>query len=167
MALAVTPFEALCGFRPVTEIAAHLEQYPEFADVVGQDVTSNFVNTVKKTGNTAKDNSVAQNKAALKSLFAALMTKDQDQVTKLLAKLVERVSSQAGILPELITRLDQQYPGGDIGVFSVLLLNYIKLSPGDAIFLGANEPHAYLSGGMLEAEKISQYLVLTKLVSSP
>lgn len=165
MALAVTPFEALCGFRPVTEIAGHLEQYPEFAELVGQDVASNFIATVNKTGNAADETSVTQNKAALKSLFVALMTKEQDQVTRLLAKLVESVKSKSGVLPELITRLDQQYPGGDIGVFSVLLLNYIKLSPGDAIFLGANEPHAYLSGGKLQAEIFTDILYVTNVSS--
>ena len=51
---------------------------------------------------------------------------------------------------ELIVRLSTQYPG-DVGVFAVLMLNYVKLNPGQAIFLGANEPHAYLFGGELES----------------
>lgn len=148
MAIAITPFEALCGFRPLEEIAENLQQYPEFSNVVGHDVASTFISIVKQTGASNDESSVAQNKAALKTLFSALMNKEQDEVTKQLSTLVQRVKNQEGTLPELITRLDQQYPGGDIGVFSVLLLNYIKLAPGEAIFLGANEPHAYLSGGV-------------------
>jgi len=159
MALAITPFEALCGFRPVTDIADHLEQYPEFAKVVGEDVASSFIDTVKKNGSSDDESSVAVNKSALKTVFAALMNKEQDQVSGLLAALVARVKGQEGILPELITRLDQQYPGGDIGVFSVLMLNYIKLAPGDAIFLGANEPHAYLSGDCVECMAASDNVV--------
>jgi len=147
MAIAITPFEALCGFRPLEEIVGHLEQYPEFANIVGQDVASKFIANVKQSGHSTEESSITQNKAALKTLFSALMNKEQPEITKQLDALVERVKGQDGILPELITRLDQQYPGGDIGVFSVLMLNYIKLAPGEAIFLGANEPHAYLSGG--------------------
>ena len=34
----------------------------------------------------------------------------------------------------------------DSGAFLPYLLNYMILKPGEAIFLPANEPHAYLSG---------------------
>ncbi len=39
----------------------------------------------------------------------------------------------------------KQYPG-DVGVFCPFLLNCIVLEVGEAIFLPANEPHAYISG---------------------
>lgn len=47
---------------------------------------------------------------------------------------------------ELLLRLHSQFPG-DIGCFSIYFLNRVMLQPGEAMFLGANEPHAYLSGG--------------------
>lgn len=47
---------------------------------------------------------------------------------------------------ELLLRLHSQYPG-DIGCFSIYFLNYVVLEPGEAMFLGANEPHAYIYGG--------------------
>lgn len=47
---------------------------------------------------------------------------------------------------ELLLRLHSQYPG-DIGCFSIYFLNYVVLEPGQAMFLGANEPHAYIYGG--------------------
>lgn len=46
-----------------------------------------------------------------------------------------------------MTRLDSQFPGGDMGVLAPIFLNYFKLQPGESTFLGPNEPHAYLSGG--------------------
>ena len=46
----------------------------------------------------------------------------------------------------LVLRLHDQFPG-DIGVFCAFLLNVVHLQPGEAIFLGAGEPHAYISGG--------------------
>lgn len=47
---------------------------------------------------------------------------------------------------DLLLRLHSQYPG-DIGCFSIFFLNHIMLDPGQAMFLGANEPHAYIYGG--------------------
>ena len=44
-------------------------------------------------------------------------------------------------------RLYAQFPG-DVGVFGPYLFNHIILKPGEAIYLGPNEPHAYLSGGI-------------------
>jgi mannose-6-phosphate isomerase len=41
----------------------------------------------------------------------------------------------------LVLRLENQYPS-DIGVIAAFFLNHVKLKPGEALFLGANEPHA-------------------------
>ena len=49
---------------------------------------------------------------------------------------------------EVVVRLYSQFPG-DVGCFCVYFLNLIRLLPGEAIFLNANMPHAYLSGGEL------------------
>ncbi|MCV5928355.1 mannose-6-phosphate isomerase, partial [Escherichia coli] len=49
----------------------------------------------------------------------------------------------------LILELETQYPG-DIGLFAPLLLNVITLKPGEAMFLDAETPHAYLKGTGLE-----------------
>ncbi len=37
------------------------------------------------------------------------------------------------------------YPG-DPGVIAAMLLNHVRLQPGEALFLGAGIPHAYLNG---------------------
>jgi mannose-6-phosphate isomerase class I len=34
MVIALTPFECMCGFRALAEIAEHLRAYPEFRQVV-------------------------------------------------------------------------------------------------------------------------------------
>ena len=46
----------------------------------------------------------------------------------------------------LFEKLHSDYPG-DVGCFGIYFFNYITLQPGEAIYLGANEPHAYLYGG--------------------
>jgi mannose-6-phosphate isomerase len=50
----------------------------------------------------------------------------------------------------LFLRIYDQFPG-DVGTLAVFFLNYVKLQPGEAIYLAANEPHAYLSGELVEA----------------
>ena len=55
-------------------------------------------------------------------------------------------------------RLAEQYPG-DVGVLSAFFFNYIELVPGQAIYLDANEPHAYLSGECLECMVTSDNVV--------
>ena len=42
MAIALTPFEALCGFRPLKEIAHHMEKYSEFSELIGKEVADEF-----------------------------------------------------------------------------------------------------------------------------
>ncbi len=45
--------------------------------------------------------------------------------------------------------LDDAHPG-DVGVLASLLLNFVELAPGEALFLGAGRLHAYLSGMAVE-----------------
>ena len=55
-------------------------------------------------------------------------------------------------------RLQKQYPD-DIGIIAALLFNYIKLKPGEALYLGANEPHAYIFGECIECMATSDNVV--------
>jgi len=93
-----------------------------------------------------------EEKSALKDLFASLMTTDQDVYQNQLTVLMSRYQSDSrnegedNDLVELILKLSNQFPG-DIGIFCPFVLNYVHMNPGDAIFLGAGEPHAYISGG--------------------
>lgn len=41
----------------------------------------------------------------------------------------------------------------------VFFLNYLKLNPSEAIYLGANEPHAYISGDCVECMACSDNVV--------
>ncbi|KAI8978925.1 phosphomannose isomerase type I [Pilobolus umbonatus] len=160
MAIALTPFEAFCGFRPLEEIAHHLTIYPELAELVGEELSQEFTKNALENGASDDDEQVAHNKELLKSIFSALMHSPEDRVQELLSQLVTRLNEadEKDIISELIIRLDLQYPG-DVGVFSSLFLNYVTLEPGQAIFLGANEPHAYLSGDCIECMATSDNVV--------
>lgn len=146
MAVAVTPFTGLCGFIPLDQIAVHLSSSPEFAAIIPKEKAERF-NYIASSMNPEG----TEEKAALRDVFEALMTANESSVKEELGKLTKRLASgdiREGEkdLKELVLRLNEQFPG-DIGVFCPFMLNYVKLSPGEAMFLGAGEPHAYVTGG--------------------
>jgi mannose-6-phosphate isomerase len=61
-------------------------------------------------------------------------------------------------LDALFIRLLAQYPG-DVGCFSIYLLNFIELKKGESLFLRANIPHAYLLGDCVECMACSDNVV--------
>lgn len=134
----MTPFRALCGFLPIPHIQRHLRETPELSALIPEDTLQRFLSL--------SDSDV---KSGLKALFDALMTSEEIVFKEQLDILVRRLSSSSSPpsdLDRLVIELNEQYPG-DIGVFCAYVLNYVHLNEGEAIFLGAGEPHAYISGG--------------------
>lgn len=147
MALALTPFRAMCGFRPLPSIASSLKYTSEFATLIPQSIQDTFISL-----STSSTPAGPQEKAALRDLFEAVMTANEETFKAQLYTLVERYKKgelregESQDLADLVIRCNTHFPG-DIGLFCAFLLNYVTLEPGEAIFLGAGEPHAYLSGG--------------------
>lgn len=146
MAVALTDFSGFCGFRPPTQIASFLDSVPEFSAVVGSSVASSFQSKFPSSGSPSEEDK----KAGLKELFSALMKADDKLVEEEVGKLVKRVEKDGAGLDktesELIKTLNGDFPG-DVGIFCTFVLNICSLKPGEAVFLKANEPHAYLDGG--------------------
>jgi mannose-6-phosphate isomerase len=122
---ALTEFEALCGFRPVPETLALLHELalPEL----------DFL----RSALTGPD--------PLRAAFTALLTQAERDAA------VEAVSGRA--TPDGPLRpayLAAQHFPGDVGIVIALLLNYVRLTPGEAIYLGAGNVHSYLSGTGVE-----------------
>jgi mannose-6-phosphate isomerase len=122
---ALTEFEALCGFRPVPESAALLDELalPELdflrSALAGPD--------------------------PLRAAFTALLTGAEH------GPAIEAVSARATpdgpLRPAFLAA--QHFPG-DTGIVLTLLLNHVRLRPGEAIYLGAGNVHSYLSGAGVE-----------------
>jgi len=149
MALAITIFTALCGFLPLDNIVSYLNKVPELAALIPKATLDNFLGI-----STTTDPNDPVAKQALRDLFSAVMTAPKELFTVQLTKLIERFESRSVHVEEegvreLVLRLNSQFPN-DIGIFCSFLLNYVNLSPGEAIFLGAGEPHAYVSGDIIE-----------------
>lgn len=157
MAIALTSFQGLCGFRPVEEIVTFLTKVPELQVLIGDDAATQL-----KQSLSSDSQRVA---AALRGCFSHLMKSEKKVVVEQLNLLVKRISQQVAagnnvedINGELLLRLHQQYPG-DIGCFAIYFLNLLTLKPGEAMFLEANVPHAYLRGDCVECMACSDNTV--------
>ncbi|XP_048828661.1 mannose-6-phosphate isomerase isoform X1 [Brienomyrus brachyistius] len=156
MAIALTQFEGLCGFRPVQEILGFLKSVPEFHTLVGPDAAADLRCSVEDAGHM---------QAALRKCFTRMMNCEKKVFVDQLNVLVKRVTEEAaagkdtsGSNGDLLLRLHSHFPG-DIGCFSIYFLNRVTLEPGEAMFLGANEPHAYLFGDCIECMACSDNTV--------
>lgn len=134
IAIALTPFELFVGFKPLQDIQT-LFQLPPLRHYV-HDPTAVFTNTT------------------LHKTCKALLSASPNQISSTLSGLANLPPSSFGqytCIPELLTRLSTQYPHSDPGVLvAPLLMNYMTLSPGQAISIPPDSIHAYLSGDIVE-----------------
>ncbi|KOB72543.1 Mannose-6-phosphate isomerase [Operophtera brumata] len=141
LAIALTPFEALCGFRPLKEIQDFIRKLPELSQILSKESVDSFLSHGEQ----------GESDKVLKPVFHSLMSCDKDAVANSLKSLLERLpnedeSTQKHLLFPLLQRLHEDYPR-DVGCFAPYFMNYMELRPGQAIFLNPSLPHAYLSGG--------------------
>lgn len=59
---------------------------------------------------------------------------------------------------DTFSTISSDFPG-DVGVLSLFFLNLLYLQPGESIYLGANEIHAYLSGDCIECMACSDNVI--------
>ena len=130
LVFALTPFLAMNAFREFSDIIALLQP------VAGAHTAiAHFLE--------------APNEERLSELFASLLNMEGEQKSRALAVLKAAMNSQQGEPWQTIRAISAFYPD-DSGLFSPLLLNVVKLKPGEAMFLFAETPHAYLKGVALE-----------------
>lgn len=135
MAFAITEFRAFCGFRPVArtvELFAALD-VPELAGYAEQLLGADGLRTV----------------------FTDLLTLRGEARQRLIESVVAGCRRLAAAGGEWSAEAGasalaaEDFPG-DIGPVLALLLNYLRLEPGEAIFLGAGNVHTYLRGVCVE-----------------
>ncbi|HVR61489.1 MAG TPA: mannose-6-phosphate isomerase, class I [Polyangia bacterium] len=133
--LALDDFHALLGFRPPHEIAALVGATPELGPVLG--------------GGPGGDT-----RAWLKALFARCFDPADVAVASALGALMARLETEDRARPFARDRVEHWIlraarslgNAADRGLLAFFLLNLVRLIEGQALFLGAGEPHAYLEG---------------------
>eukprot|EP00884_Botryococcus_braunii_P009308 jgi/Botrbrau1/18379/Bobra.0403s0003.1 len=154
MAIAITDnFSALCGFAAQGELVVALKTVPELQEVIGDDRVEAMVTATSEI----------DQKAALQKAFTALMTADEEKVAEIVDKLVLRLDNERKFREltskeELVLTLNKQYPK-DVGILSAFFLNLVTLNANEAIYLPANEPHAYISGELVECMATSDNVI--------
>ncbi|GAA1599312.1 MULTISPECIES: mannose-6-phosphate isomerase, class I [Streptomyces] len=127
MVCAITSFEGLCGFRPPREAAALL-------DGLKVDSLTPYVDLLR----------AHPEDAALREMLTAVLTADRAETARTVAEAAAAAERLGGPYTPYAT-LAHHFPG-DPGVIAAMLLNHVRLQPGEAMFLGAGVPHAYLDG---------------------
>ncbi|MEY3889669.1 MAG: hypothetical protein RI931_791 [Actinomycetota bacterium] len=129
--VALSDFEALAGFKPLAEIQQLFTDLAEHQGVSEgfRTMSSNWLGLLAEAD-------------GLKKLFAAI-SGSRSNLDGYNAELASLADGEARFA--LAERLNLLYPG-DSGVVLSLLLNHIYLEPGEALFLAAGSPHAYIQG---------------------
>ena len=157
LVFALTPFLAMNAFREFSEIVSLLQPVANAHPAIGA-----FLQQPDAT--------------RLSQLFASLLNMQGEEKAQALQALREVLDREQGEPWQTIRLIAEFYPD-DSGLFSPLLLNVVKLNPGEAMFLFAETPHAYLQGVALEVMANSdnvlragltpKYIDIPELVAKP
>merc|ERR1719232_671583 len=161
MAIALTPFEAMCGFRRIEEIAQLIKKHPEFSACISDEA--------KLTVFLSRDKEAQ--KEALQAVFTSFMNCPMETSREQLKKLLKRLYKEQELNPHdhdeppwerkcarAVLRLAQQFPN-DAGAMAPFFLNYLLIAPGECFFMAPNEPHAYVAGEIIECMACSDNVV--------
>ncbi|MFJ8079029.1 mannose-6-phosphate isomerase, class I [Streptomyces sp. NPDC096205] len=130
MIVALGPFEGLCGFRPAGASADLLE-------ALGVAGLGPYVEVLRS----------APEERALREVFTDFLSPAPgllDDVTDALTRATREGGERAALF-DVYDRIAKAHPG-DPGVLAALLVRHVRLEPGEALFLGAGVPHAYVRG---------------------
>lgn len=124
---ALTEFDGLCGFRDPSQAAELL---------AGLDVDSlkPYVDLLR----------AHPEESALREVLTAVLSADREDMARTVTEAATACARLGGDYAPYAD-IAHHYPG-DPGVIAAMLLNYVRLQPGEALFLGAGIPHAYLNG---------------------
>ncbi|RSS32980.1 mannose-6-phosphate isomerase, class I [Streptomyces sp. WAC08241] len=124
---ALTPFEGFCGFRAPADAA-------DLIAALGVDSLKPYVDLLH----------AHPEEAALREVLTALLTADPEETAHTVAEATAAADRLGGAHAPY-ARLAHHYPS-DPGVVAAMLLHHVRLQPGEALYLGAGVPHAYLDG---------------------
>ncbi|MER6979164.1 mannose-6-phosphate isomerase, class I, partial [Streptomyces carpinensis] len=124
---ALTEFDGLCGFRAPSEAA-------DLLAALDVDSLKPYVDLLH----------ARPEEAALREVLTAILTAAPEEMAHTVAEAAAACTRLGGDHAPY-AGIAHHYPG-DPGVLAAMLLNHVRLQPGEALFLGAGIPHAYLSG---------------------
>ncbi|WP_055717642.1 mannose-6-phosphate isomerase, class I [Streptomyces torulosus] len=124
---ALTEFDGLCGFREPLRAA-------DLLAALDVDSLKPYVDLLH----------AHPEEAALREVLTAVLSADPDAMAETVTEAAAACARLGGDYAPYAD-IAHHYPG-DPGVIAAMLLNHVRLQPGEALFLGAGIPHAYLDG---------------------
>jgi mannose-6-phosphate isomerase len=136
--IAITPFIGLCGFRDPVRTVDLIERLG-----VADELRSVITPLTQRKGS-----------AALAQVFLDVLSFDGERLRRVdlvvdAAANHTEDDAELGDLARALVQLGNAFPG-DRGILAALLLNNVTLLPGEGMFLGAGNMHAYLHGVGIE-----------------
>lgn len=146
IAVALEQLRALAGIRGAKQIEALMKQYPELRTFIGFNSFSRQPKS--KLG-----------KLAFLSLFRNAIANPRE-LTTTIDKLIVRLNKKDKLnyREKLFLEMSVKYPG-DVGLLSIFFLKLHTLSKGQAMFIPAGVPHAYLKGNIIECMASSDNVI--------
>ncbi|TVS15064.1 MAG: mannose-6-phosphate isomerase, class I [Gammaproteobacteria bacterium] len=147
--VALTDFHALCGFRAWGDMRAQLARFPEISRLLP---------------------SLEPAAESLEGLLEAWFALPEERIRPALLRFIERLEALAAADAVAHWALRAQRALGfgappDRGLLFCLLLELRQLAPGQALFLGAGVPHAYLQGCGIEVMAASDNVLRAGLTA--
>jgi phosphomannomutase len=154
LVVALTDFHALCGFRPLPEIATTLAELPELSELLPR---------------------WERTPSGLESLLRAYFALTDDVLQPALQRLIGRLEAHDARAPfrtdqpeHWALRAHRELSTNDVpdrGLIFVFLLALIHLRPGQGLFLPSGLPHSYLHGAAVELMASSDNVLRAGLTS--
>ncbi|KAK3940389.1 RmlC-like cupin domain-containing protein [Diplogelasinospora grovesii] len=161
MIVALTPFRALCGLRPLRESLCVLHGLTPMRKLLRPQTLALVDSMSQETQELGLE---GVETATMILIFEDLMNAGHEHVQPAALDLLRIATSSGDDDDEevllsaeqrsLLQELSSQYPG-DIGIFLSILMNYVTLRPGESLFVPAGELHSYISGDAIECMRSS------------
>lgn len=135
MLVALSPFDGLCGFRRPTEAAALI-------DALGVGALAPYADILRAH---PEDRALREVLSAVLGADPAAMADTVHTAAEAAARLAAAPGTPHAADYAAYAKAARSFPG-DPGVIAAMLLNHVVLQPGEALYLGAGVPHAYLEG---------------------
>lgn len=144
MVVAISTFEALCGFKNLEQILFSMLLSPELIDLLK-------INPFEIISNSYQFYNNNNGHKIIKELFETLVNSPNEIVESQTQKYIDRIKKKEKkyFIESLSLRINNYFPN-DVGIFCLFFLNYIKLSPGESLYLEPGVPHAYIYGDCIE-----------------
>ncbi|KAL7730398.1 hypothetical protein ACLKA6_016629 [Drosophila palustris] len=146
LSIAITPFLALVGFQPLDAIIDYIDEFQPLTKLIGQEAVEELHEK--------------RDTEALKNCYEIMMKADEKDIAKCIKDIAKnnKAELKRNELLDIFNKINQDFPN-DVGTLCLFFLNLVRLKPGQAIYLGANEIHAYLDGECVECMACSDNVI--------